>query len=489
MNKQVNIASFEFKLFYLYALLSLFSILAGFYFEQKVLLALPFTIPLGIWAVQNFKSLYFFLLALIPLSIEFDVTESLATDLPTEPLMAGFLLIALLFGLRHLRKIDFSFFFNPVMLLLVLHLVWLLVASIFSTVPLFSVKFMLAKWWYVTSFIGITALVIKDLEDIKRMFWAIFIPLTFTVLIALVRHAMVGFDFDLINPVLRPFYRNHVNYAAILAVFLPFVVYARTWYPKYSAKYNFLVLSVLVYLAAIYFSYTRACYLAVAVMVGAYFIFRFRLAKFAVVASLIAAIFIGKFIIEENHYIAYTPSTNTVSQHEFGDLIDATFKAEDVSSMERIYRWIAAIHMIGEKPLVGFGPNGFVENYENYTVFIFETWISDNEERSGVHNYFLMTAVEQGLIGLLIFVALIIAFFVWGEKVFHTLEPKYKTLTMAVLLSMMALFVNLLFSDMIEVDKTGSFFFINIALLVLLSRNFKGLMPSIHSEVKQKSTN
>ena len=462
--------------------------LSGFYFEQKVLLALPFAMPLSVWAIQNFKSLYFFLLAWIPLSIEFDVTASLATDLPTEPLMAGFLLIALFYGLRHVRRIDFSFFFNPVMFFLALHLVWLTVATIFSTVPLFSMKFMLAKWWYVTAFLGVTALVIKNVEDVKRMFWAIFIPLTFTVLVALVRHAMVGFDFDLINPVLRPFYRNHVNYAAILVVFLPFVVYARTWYPKYSAKYNLLILSVLVYIAGIYFSYTRACYLALVVMLVSYFIFRFHFAKFAVIAVLIAAVFIGKFITDENHYITYTPSTNTVSQHEFGDLIDATFKAEDVSSMERIYRWIAAIHMIGEKPFVGFGPNGFVENYENYTVFIFETWISDNQERSGVHNYFLMTAVEQGLIGLTIFLSLIISFFIWGEKVFHRQTSNKKALAMAVLLSMMALFVNLLFSDMIEVDKTGSFFFINMTLLVLLHRNFKGLIPAEIGN-KNKSTN
>lgn len=452
----------------------------GFYFNQKVLLAIPFVVPIMLWAVVNFKSLYFVLLALIPLSIEFDVTENLATDLPTEPLMAGFLLIALFYLLKHAKRIDFSFFFNPIMLLLIIHLVWLVIATMFSTVPFFSVKFLLAKWWYVSAFLVTTAIVVKGIEDIRKAFWAIFIPLMFTVMIALVRHALVGFDFDLINSVLRPFYRNHVNYAAILAVFLPFVVYARTWYAKYSTKYNFLVLSAVIILIAIYFSYTRACYLAVAAMIGSYFVFRLRLAKLAVIVALIAAVFIGKFITDQNHYMAYTPSTNTVSQHEFGDLIDATFKAEDVSSMERIYRWIAAVHMIGDKPVVGFGPNGFVENYKNYTVFVFETWISENEERSGVHNYFLMTAVEQGLVGLVIFLSLIIAIFVWGEKVFHHQKGNARYLAQAVLLSMIALLVNLLFSDMIEVDKTGSFFFFNIAVLVLLSRNFKGFLAERH---------
>lgn len=438
--------------------------------------ALPFGALVALWGIVNFKTLYFALLALIPLSVEFDVTESLATDLPTEPLMSGFLLIGVFYLLFNAKKIDFSFFKNPIMVLLILHLLWLVVASIFSSVPIFSLKFLLAKCWYISSFLLISAIVIKDIEDVSIAFWSIFIPLSFTVIIALVRHAIVGFDFDAINPALRPFYRNHVNYAAILAVFLPFVVYMRTRYSKLSFKYNILVLSIFIYLAAIYFSYTRACYLAVIAMIGAYFIFKFRITKIAVVFTFIAIFFVGKFITNQNHYLTYTPSTNTVSQHEFGDLIDATLKAEDVSSMERIYRWIAAIHMIREQPIVGFGPNSFVENYQNYTVFIFETWISDNEERSGVHNYFLMTAVEQGLIGLAIFVSLILAIFIWGEKVLHELNGNQKLLAQAVLLSMTALLVNLLFSDMIEVDKTGSFFFLNIALLVLLSRNFRGIL-------------
>ena len=475
MKVSTKISNPNILLFYAYAFLSLLAVLCGFYFSQKALIILPFIGFVALWGIVNFKSLYFLMLALIPLSIEFDVSDSLATDLPTEPFMVGFLLIGIFYLLYHAKKIDFTFFKNPIMLLLLFHLLWIVVVSIFSTVPIFSIKFILAKMWYVTSFLVLTSIVIKDLKDVKTAFWCIFIPLSFTVLVALFRHALVGFHFDLINPVLRPFYRNHVSYAAILAVFIPFVFYARTWYKKYSFKYNLLVISTLIYVIAIYFSYTRACYLALAAIVGAYFIFRFKLAKYAVIGSFIIAFFVAKIVTEQNHYLTYTPSTKTVSQHEFGDLVDATFKAEDVSSMERIYRWIAAIHMVNERPIVGFGPNSFVENYKNYTVFIFETWISENEERSGVHNYFLMTAVEQGLIGLIIFLALIVAIFIWGEKVYHNQTGNKKLLVQAVLLSQIAILVNLMFSDMIEVDKTGSFFFVNIALLVLLSRDFNGV--------------
>jgi len=471
-----KISTSNILLYYVYALFSLLSILSGFYWDQKVLIFAPFIAFVAIWSIVNFKSLYFLMLALIPLSIEFDIGTTLATDLPTEPFMIGFLLVTIFYLLHNAQKIDFTFFKHPVMILLLFHLFWIIIATIFSTVPLFSFKFVLAKFWYVSSFLLITSIVIQTLDDVKTAFWSIYISLTFTVIYALFRHALVGFDFDLINPVLRPFYRNHVNYAAILAVFLPFVFTARTWYKKYSFTYNLLILSTIIYLAAIYFSYTRACYLAVMAIIAAYFVFKFKWTKYAIIASFILAFLIAGIVVNENHYLTYTPTTNTVSQHEFGDLVDATFKAEDVSSMERIYRWVAAIHMINDKPLVGFGPNGFVSNYKNYTVFLFETWISDNEERSGVHNYFLMTAVEQGLIGLVIFLSLIITIFIYGEKVYFQLKGQNKGLVLAVLLSMIALLVNLLFSDMIEVDKTGSFFFFNIALLVLLSRNFKGII-------------
>lgn len=462
--------------FYLWSFFSVCCFLAAFYFEQKLLFVIPAVVVFTLIAIQNYRFIYFFLLALIPLSIEFDVTSSLATDLPTEPLMVSLLGIVCLLVAKNIKNIRLDYLKNSIGLFLLLHLVWIGISAIFSTVPIFSLKFILAKGWYIAAFFIMTLIIVRSEADVKKIFWTIYISLTFTIVVALVRHALTGFAFDAINPVLRPFYRNHVNYAAIVSVFFPFVLMARKWYPKYSVQYNLLVLSALIYIVAVYFSYTRACYIALAVMLPAYFIFRFNWTKIAVIASLIALVFVGRYIVHENHYLFYTPTTNTVSQHEFGDLVDATFKAEDVSSMERIYRWVAAVHMINERPMVGFGPNSFVENYKNYTVFVFETWISENEERSGVHNYFLMTAVEQGLIGLIVFVALLIAFFVKGSTWYQRVNQEQRTILMAVLLSMLALTVNLLFSDMIEVDKTGSFFFINLALLLIIANRFKGFI-------------
>ena len=467
----------ESKLFYAYGVIVVLSVVLSFVFHQKVLLAIPAIIPLAYIAISDFKKIYFALLFLIPLSFEFQVTESLGTDLPTEPLMVGLMITLVFYFIANAKKIDFSFFKNPVMILLGVHLFWIFLTSTTSLIPYISFKFLLAKIWYIFAFTLATATFIKSKEDLIKMFWLLFIPMTFTVVWGLIRHSFTGFHFDEINRSIVPFYRNHVVYANLLSIFLPFIFLARTWYKSGSNKRRVLNIGIIIFLSGIYFAYTRAAYLAVFAMLGTYFIINFKAIKLALITSIIGVVFIFNFITTENYYLKYSPSTKTVSQHGLSDIIDATLKGTDVSSMERIYRWIAAIHMVNDRPITGFGPNGFVKNYKNYTVFIFETWISENEEQSGVHNYFLMTLVEQGIIGLLIFVALLFSFFIYGEKVYHSIKDKeLKATTKAVMLSMIAIVVSLVFSDMIEVDKTGSFFFINLALIVLVSRKYKPLV-------------
>ncbi|WP_252407921.1 O-antigen ligase family protein, partial [Escherichia coli] len=64
--------------------------------------------------------------------------------------------------------------------------------------------------------------------------------------------------------------------------------------------------------------------------------------------------------------------------------------------------------MVANKPLTGFGTNSFYPTYKGYTLPAYKTWVSNNPDHSTVHNYFLLTAIEQGLPGLCIFLVLII---------------------------------------------------------------------------------
>ena len=351
-----------------------------------------------------------------------------------------------------------------------LHLFWIGITALNAGEKIISLKFLLAKIWYIATYYFLAGLLLKTEKDIKIFFKWVFIPLLLTVIIVMIRHALTGFSFVEINFVLNPFYRNHVNYAAILVVFFPFLWYAPGWTKRYSWKWWTLVGCIGFFLAAIYFSYTRAAYVSLLIAVGAYFIIRLRLMKEVIGATLIMSTLGLNYVTQHNKYLEFSPDFNKAIAHKkFDNLMEATAKGEDISTMERVYRWVAGMHMVAEKPLMGFGPGNFYPYYSQYTVNSFTTYVSNNPEQSGIHCYYLMTAIEQGIIGLIIFLLLCFTVLLKGEQLYHQTSSKAKRrLVLMVTLSLIIIGALLLINDMVETDKVGSFFFMGMAILVNL---------------------
>ena len=165
-------------------------------------------------------------------------------------------------------------------------------------------------------------------------------------------------------------------------------------------------------------------------------------------------------MVQNDNYLNYAPEyRKTVTHYKFDNLIEATYKGEDISTMERVYRWVAGLGMVKEKPLLGFGPGNFYNFYHGYTVTSFVTYVSDNNEKSGIHSYYLMTFVEQGFPGIVIFVILCFVALIYGERIYHATEGKNeKRWVMAANLCLFVILALCLINDMIETDKVGSFF-------------------------------
>ncbi len=122
--------------------------------------------------------------------------------------------------------------------------------------------------------------------------------------------------------------------------------------------------------------------------------------------------------------------------------------------------------MLKERPFFGFGPATFYNNYMDYTVSIFKTYVSDNPDHSGIHSYYLMTAVEQGIIGLIIFLLLIIVVLLTAEKVYNNAADRTtKQKLMACIISVIIILVINLINDTLEVDKIGPFFLVSLAMI------------------------
>jgi O-antigen ligase len=286
-------------------------------------------------------------------------------------------------------------------------------------------------------------------------------------------HSRSRFSFEMANLVMAPFFHNHVLYSTTIAVFLPFVWFARFWYPGGSFLRMVLNAGLLVLLFSVTVAYTRASWLAVMALIPCFLIVKYRLTKAGLVVAGIALTITVIYLVRQNQYLEYAIEYRKVIFHE-GDLekhLEATYQFEDVSGMERVYRWVAAKKMVEDHWFLGSGPSTFYPEYKRYTVNAFTTFVSDNPERSTTHNYFLMVLTEQGVIGFLLFTGLYVYLVLRGTRLYTSLRNRnYKNLAMATTLSLFMLALHLFLNDLIETDKVGALFYLSCIFLVKLDQ-------------------
>jgi O-antigen ligase len=233
-------------------------------------------------------------------------------------------------------------------------------------------------------------------------------------------------------------------------------------------------------IAAVFFSYARGAWLALLFGVVSYWLVHKKLFFASFVVTVVIAIASLFWLKSNDRYLNYAHDFKTTIYHEdFKQHLVATYQLKDVSTAERFYRWVAGVRMIKDNSFTGYGPGTFYENYKPYGVPAFKTWVSDNKEHSTVHNYFLLTAIEQGIPGLVIFLVLLGGVFYYAQRLYHRMQdPFYKTaaITIAVMLVMITT-VNFL-SDLIETDKVGSLFFLCLSVLVMIDINSRKELQS-----------
>lgn len=431
--------------------------------ESPWALATLFIAPIAVMGAIHYRSIYFLALIFMPLSTELYISSSLMVELPTEFFMILLTGIFVILVLYEPQTKPISQFLHPIVIVLLAHIGWMSFSTVINGIDIKSIKFLLAKAWFVGAFLFMSLHILK-LDHVQRFFNCIFWPLIVTVVIVLFRHAWLDFSFADVNKVLSPFYRNHVNYAAMITLFFPFVFYLAPW------RRSLWVAVILLMFVAIYFTYTRAAYIALIAGMGYYFILKYKLTRLVIAVSIIAAIIGLAAVIRDNQYLQMAPNyENTISHQEFDDLIAATYHFEDVSTMERLHRWVAGFRMIADRPWAGFGPNQFYDNYWRYTVTSFKTYISDNPERSGIHSYYFMTAVEQGLVGLFLYLIFCFYTLIIAERAYHSLERKQdRALLLASISCIVMVHLFQLINDLLEADKIGPMFFISVAWVVLL---------------------
>lgn len=454
------------------AALFVLALLAAQLLQQPLLLAAPFAFLLLLAGWQQLPFVFILLLASLPFSFEYNFTPSLGTDIPDEALMGLTSLVAFAYWLYHPSSIKRQTLGHPLLLWLILHLCWIVIAAFDSTHPLLSLKYGLAKTWYIGAFVLAPLIIFREQKWIRIAGITLAIGILTTVLIILWNQAAGGFSFEAVNDAVKPFFRNHVNYSSMIVCGLPLLA-AMFFLSKDPLIRSVTLAGIFILLLAIFLSYARGAWLAVAAGLLAWWLLRMKWllpAYIITIALLIGAVF---WLKNEDRYLRYAHDYKTTIYHQdFKEHLVATYQLKDVSTAERFYRWIAAVRMIKDNQLTGTGPATFYDNYKPYGIPVFKTWVSKNEERSTVHNYFLLLLVEQGIPGLIFFLLLLGAMLYYAQRLHaQAKDPFYKITTACIaVMIVMITTVNFL-SDLIETDKVGSLFFLCLSVLIMADIN------------------
>jgi O-antigen ligase len=461
-----NVSSRNNRYFIFLSVIFLITIITAVISSIYSLAFISFACLLFYFGWQHGHFIFYLLIFSLPWSIEYNFNSSLGTDLPDEPLM--WLATVLFLSWLVLKPSDLIKKYKHLLLfLLLINFTWIVISVLFSTDWLLSLKFLLAKTWYLIAFVFVPVLFFVNKRSLRIAALILIASMFMITAFTVARHATHGFKFANINDAVIPFFRNHVNYSAMLVCTMPIMV--ATY--QLNKKYRWVIAAaMMIELIALFFSYARGAWLALLIGLISYWLIKKRILLITftmVIAVIIASVF---WISRNDRYLEYAHDYKTTIFHEnFEEHLVATYKLKDVSTAERFNRWIAGVRMIKDNWLTGYGPTTFYYNYKPYAIPAFKTWVSDNKEHSTVHNFFLLTLIEQGIFGLLIFLIIAGSLLYYAEKIYVRSEEKFykvTAMTCGVMITMIMV-VNFL-SDLIETDKIGSLFFLCLATLVAI---------------------
>ena len=164
----------------------------------------------------------------------------------------------------------------------------------------------------------------------------------------------------------------------------------------------------------------------------------------------------------------------------------------EFSTGRRVAIWKYTIPMIKDYPLLGSGIGSFKYNSLRYQAEFFDQ--GDNRAlyphglAEKTHNEYLQLAAELGIIGLIIFIWLIFAYFYYGLKILKREKERYKQgVIIGLMGSVMAFLIDSIFWFPLHHSFTSSLFWLCLGLLVVMG--LKEDTAVYKSEPNKKITN
>lgn len=374
------------------------------YLENFFVSALPIILLIVVLAFLALDKLLLAVVFMVPLSVPLKIfvpNLEIGMSLPTEPILFGILLV-FIFKIIYEKNVDKRVLYHPVSLAIYFSLAWMLVTTISSTLPVVSIKYLIARIWFIVAFYFLATQLFRDEKNIQRFLWLYIAGFIIVIIYTLTRHLGYGlFNQKASHWVVYPFFKDHTSYGAMLSMFIPILI-GFGFFKKYSLNRKLIIWFITsLFIFALVFSYTRAAWVSVFGAVVIWVIIQLKipfkwLFGFGVIVLIVLFLFRTQIMLQ-------LEQNRQDSSEDFKEHIQSISNvSSDASNLERINRWASAIRMFREKPFLGWGPGTYMFQYAPFQMSYQRTIISTNAADLGnAHSEYIGPLSESGIFGML----------------------------------------------------------------------------------------
>lgn len=475
------IEAVKIKWFYILSLLYIIVCGVFIYYELFWFFLLPVAIALVMLSLLSIDKLMMFVMLVIPLSVEMKEKDiGFALSLPAEPLIIAAMILFIFKSLIE-NSFDARLWKHPVTIIICIMLGWGMITSISSEIPLVSFKSMFNKFWFIIPFYFLGYHMFKEPKNITRFAWMYVFGLICVIGYTTYNHSLWAFEKDPAHWVMTPFYYDHTQYGVMLAFFVPFLV-GYQFINRHGLFVKILVfLALAVVILGLILSNSRAAWLSVVVSAVFFIIFVFRI-KWYLIAGVVSMIAVFVFL-NWTSIIQKLEKNKQDSSVDFTENIQSMSNIRtDASNLERLLRWNCALRLYRERPVFGWGPGTYSFVYAPYQKSYELTIISTNFGDGGnAHSEYLGPLSEQGVLGMVNVILLIISVFYTGSRIiFSKADRRIRLTAMMILLSLITYWFHGFLNNFLDTDKAAAPYWGFVAMLVAIDIYF------VPKELKRK---
>lgn len=424
--------------------------------SMYLMFALPILLGILMLYVFSFDKVLFLIAFLTPLSINLEglgLDIGLSLSVPVEPLLVG-VLFFFIAKLLYEKKFDNKIAYHPISIVIYIMLIWILITTITSELPLVSAKYLLSRIWFVIPAYFVCAMLFKDPKNINKFVWLYIAGLIIVIIYTTINHAINGFTGNSAHWVMTPFYNDHTAYGAAIAIYLVLNA-AYIFMPNISLKKRiFVIISFAIICTAMVLSSCRAAWLSIVAVVGVLFCVLLKI-KFKYILGIVVVL-VSLFFSFRHQIIDVMERNEQDSSSNFVEHIQSiTNISTDASNLERLNRWNAAFRLFEERPFFGWGPGTYQFVYAPYQLSANSTIITTNYGDGGnAHSEYIGALSEMGVIGSLIVITLLIVSVYKGLTTYKKAKNKEsKILVLAATLSIISYFTHGVLNNFLDTDK------------------------------------